>query len=541
MPAMNDDADCHEIPDCSGVYVDAFRRNYWAKTTNRENVFILSHYHGDHYGSLPREGGYQGPAKIHCTPITAELLVRVHGVHESLVVAHELGNTWTIDRASRRGTLIRVTFYDANHCPGAAIVLFETDKGRFHLHTGDFRYHERMTSYPLLHTAAVNRQIDTVFLDTTYAHPKHSFLPQNEAVNSIAEQSVELLAQGQPKSLILLSCYSIGKEKVLWEVARRTKQSIFANERKRRMLECIRTQDNSGDPSLDIIKYCTDDPTASDIHIIPMGVAGKIWPFFQPDYTSCLEYAKQQNRSYERVVAFLPTGWADASNWNKKNACKTINVDGVTISVRLVAYSEHSTFVELQRMVAFLQPRLVIPTVYSDKNDRRKIQGRFCGSIDSKRAKEAFVRSMNAGTKASRDPSPLKKELESLAKARSLPENTSRSQGIMVVPVSSAMNRKRTPRVELGQSSDKKQTKQSDVDSLVAMGFTECVVREALAATGSDFNAALDRLLETNTANGTEASRKRKEPSGVSQKRSPSKVAPPGNQTITAFFSVKKR
>ena len=94
---MNGASDCHEIPDCPGIYVDAFRGSFLTeKTKHRAHVFILSHYHGDHYGNLPREGGYEGPAQIHCTRITAELLIRVHGVDQSLVVAHELGEPWTV-------------------------------------------------------------------------------------------------------------------------------------------------------------------------------------------------------------------------------------------------------------------------------------------------------------------------------------------------------------------------------------------------------------------------------------------------------------
>ena len=121
-----------------------------------------------------------------------------------------MGSTVSIPHAD-------VTFLDANHCPGAALLLFkirkrngtegsgrklvqvsnsqtlgqmqgrdrkggeEEDEGekegggegveysKIFLHTGDMRYHPRMQQYPALR----NIRIDKIFLDTTYAHPKH--------------------------------------------------------------------------------------------------------------------------------------------------------------------------------------------------------------------------------------------------------------------------------------------------------------------------------------------------------------------------------
>ena len=140
----------------------------------------------------------------------------------------------------------------------------------------------------------------------------------------------------------------------------------------------------------------------SDIHIVPMGMAGEMWPFFQPNYWACADYANDLTKSYKKVVAFIPTGWAEATNWNKKNAISKSNCKGVSVEIRLISYSEHSAFSELQAFVQFLKPRKIVPTVFQDENDMRRIEARF--QVDSTRAKKHFIQTM---TKAS--PTPLQK------------------------------------------------------------------------------------------------------------------------------------
>ena len=218
---MNSADDCHTIEGCPGLYVDAFKGHFLKKTVCKENIFILSHYHADHYQQLPREHKYRGPAQIHCTTITANLLRQVHQVPSELVVAHDYGVPFPYNNNNNNNTVVTITFYDAHHCPGAAIILFEErndddDDGKVvvHIHTGDMRYNEKLfATYPRL-SAAINNNnsIDTVYLDTTYSHPKHDFVPQKEAIQDIASQVEQELCSDNNNdntTLILLSCYSI--------------------------------------------------------------------------------------------------------------------------------------------------------------------------------------------------------------------------------------------------------------------------------------------------------------------------------------------
>ena len=64
---------------------------------------------------------------------------------------------------------VTVTAMDANHCPGALLLLFELPDGRRILHTGDMRWDECMKSY----AAIAGRPIDELYLDTTFCDPRY--------------------------------------------------------------------------------------------------------------------------------------------------------------------------------------------------------------------------------------------------------------------------------------------------------------------------------------------------------------------------------
>ena len=425
------------------MFIDAFHalKN---KTSDVRNAFILTHYHADHYTGLPRGKSYVGPAMIHCTPVTANLLREIHNIDPAFILEHGYGITW-----NHGGT--EVTFYDANHCPGAAIVFVKIKLSvssssssagplyTYHLHTGDMRFHEKFKSYPLIKQAVTNRQLDILYLDTTYAQPKHTFAPQDQAIQTIASQVKELLnpnhhvvhqkkqsffqpktgtAKQQPleRTLVLVACYSIGKEKVLWHSAVQSNQLVYVNKTKHKMLTCIQCchdhdndNENNVEVSSGIVQRCTLDKQQSDLHVIKMGMAGSVFPYFQANFEECASYAHGLNKGYSKVVAFIPTGWADSSKYNKENAisCKTVNLKEVVngskingnshlmeVEVRLVAYSEHSSYNELRDCVEYMKPKRIIPTVFSSEKDYIAIEKRFRDLVDGQRAKQSFIDSI---------------------------------------------------------------------------------------------------------------------------------------------------
>ena len=88
---------------------------------------------------------------------------------------------------------VQVTPIDANHCPGAAMLHFhDPATGATVLHVGDFRAASCLRSDPHLVSLLGKSTVTTLYLDTTYADPKHTFPDQvrstDQRINSISSK-----------------------------------------------------------------------------------------------------------------------------------------------------------------------------------------------------------------------------------------------------------------------------------------------------------------------------------------------------------------
>jgi DNA cross-link repair 1A protein len=171
---MNSDASCHKVPNCPGLFVDAFFGCFLKQMAKPCAAFTLMHYHRDHYKSLLQDGKYTGPALIHGTPITAALLRMDQQVPDECIVEHVYGETWwfgpeqssmiqSTEREKLNDKQVGVMFYDANHCPGAAIVVIKLPSGLVHVHTGDLCCHDCMQQYAVMREAALSKRVNTLF------------------------------------------------------------------------------------------------------------------------------------------------------------------------------------------------------------------------------------------------------------------------------------------------------------------------------------------------------------------------------------------
>lgn len=281
-----------------------------------------------------------------------------------------------------------VTFMDANHCPGAAIILFRLKNGQTYLHTGDFRYDRKMLAYAPLQPylpppdgapRPVLSRLDGIYLDTTYADPKYVFPTQQAAI----EHTLALVAKHtlSDKVLYLFGSYSIGKERLFMEVARSHNRKVCVSKAKLKFIATFGWPEAemkllTTETSATKCVYCLLEPlepcmrlvltlsSVCSLHVVPMSD-------LKMEHLTAL-LAKHRLR-FRQIVAFRPTGWTFSKSSQSLSTCRT-DASG-NVRIYGVPYSEHSSFAELTEFVQVMDPHVIIPTVncHSEKAVKKQV------------------------------------------------------------------------------------------------------------------------------------------------------------------------
>ncbi|XP_053840285.1 DNA cross-link repair 1A protein [Vidua macroura] len=323
----------------TGFTVDAFQYGEIEGCT----AYFLTHFHSDHYSGLTKN--FRFP--IYCNKITGNLVKSKLRVQEQYVHVLPMDTQCVVNG-------IKVLLLDANHCPGAAMILFYLPSGAVILHTGDFRADPSMERYPAL----MGQQVHTLYLDTTYCSPEYTFPAQQEVIQfavNIAFETVTL----NPRTLVVCGTYSIGKEKVFLAIAEVLGSKASMSRDKYKTLQCLE--------SAAVNSLISVDWKGTLLHVLPM---------MQINFKGLQDHLNKFSENFDQVLAFKPTGWTYSDSCLSLEDIKPQTRGKITIYG--IPYSEHSSYLEMKRFVQWLKPQKIIPTVnVGDWRDRSLMEMHF--------------------------------------------------------------------------------------------------------------------------------------------------------------------
>lgn len=169
-----------KLQDSVGASIDNFKNT-------SSDTFFLSHFHADHYNGISAKMFQSSNKYIYCSELTATLLIKAFKIPSSSVKSLTLGTQHQIMVKKRK---IFVTLFNANHCPGSVLFLFENFETKEKiLYTGDFRF-EDYTLEDLVVNQMIQEvyKIDKLFIDTTFCEEFYEDLPtRNDSIEQVCK------------------------------------------------------------------------------------------------------------------------------------------------------------------------------------------------------------------------------------------------------------------------------------------------------------------------------------------------------------------
>jgi DNA cross-link repair 1C protein len=208
------------------IRIDFFRRHPDLKPPT---ACFLSHIHSDHLQGL------ESPVLpfVYCSAATKRLLLRMEkyphrinfakGILEAgkqtyrhlkkVLKALPLQTPTMIELNPK--TTIRVTLFDANHCPGSVMFLIESD-GKAILYTGDIRSETWWINSLIRQPSMIpftlgNRRIDCIYMDTTFAAREDVYRDFPSKASGLAEL-INKVDQYPPETIFYFRSWTLGYE-----------------------------------------------------------------------------------------------------------------------------------------------------------------------------------------------------------------------------------------------------------------------------------------------------------------------------------------
>ncbi|KAF2590683.1 hypothetical protein F2Q70_00041521 [Brassica cretica] len=342
-----------EMPRGLPFSVDTFGPNTTTKRMKRHH--FLTHAHKDHtVGISPSNVAFP----IYSTSLTISLLLQRHPqLDESFFVRIEIGETVIVDDPDGG---FKVTAFDANHCPGGVMFLFEGSFGNI-LHTGDCRLtRDCIQNLPEKYVGRQDKApkccLDYIFLDCTFGKSSQRFPTKHSAIRQI----INCIWNHHDAPVVYLACDMLGQEEILLEVSRTFGSKIYVD--KATNLECFR--------SLMVIapEIVSEDPS-SRFHIFS--------GFPRLYERASVKLAEARSKRESEPLIIRPSAQWYVCDDDEDDYCQSVSQVRKQRKVRFneavkdefgvwhVCYSMHSSREELESAMRVLSPRWVVSTVPS--------------------------------------------------------------------------------------------------------------------------------------------------------------------------------
>ncbi|XP_057770099.1 uncharacterized protein LOC130989938 [Salvia miltiorrhiza] len=324
-----------------------FSVDTWTPSSKLKRSHFLTHAHKDHAQGILSHASYP----IYSTLLTKILLRQFYPqLDDSMFVAIEVGQSLVIQDPD--GDYV-VTAFDANHCPGAVMFLFEGSFGNI-FHTGDCRLTpECFLSLPDKYIGKKGKEpkcpLDYIFLDCTFGQ----YPLKMPSKYSAKQQVINCIWNHPDARAVYLACDLLGQEEILVEVSQAFGEKIYVD--KARNLECFN--------SLKLIapEIISEDPSSRF----------QLFDGFPKLYErAAVKIAEARaNFQHEPLILRPSSQWyvcnEGVSEMEKQQKARVNQAVKDIYGVWHVCYSIHSSREELDWALQLLGPKWVVSTTPS--------------------------------------------------------------------------------------------------------------------------------------------------------------------------------
>ncbi|XVF16978.1 hypothetical protein REPUB_Repub10bG0077400 [Reevesia pubescens] len=348
-----------EMPKGLPFSVDTF-----SPCSKRKRHHFLTHAHKDHTCGISTHFSYP----IYSTHLTKSLiLLHYPQLDDSFFVGIEVGESIVIDDPDGE---FQVTAFDANHCPGAVMFLFEGSFGNI-LHTGDCRLTpECLQNLPEKYIGRKGKEprcrLDYVFLDCTFGRFSQNLPSKHSAIHQV----INCIWKHPNAPTVYLTCDLLGQEEILACVSRTFGAKIY--------IDKAINPDSFQSLAIIVPEILSEDPS-SRFQVFD--------GFPKLSERATAKFAEAQaNFQHEPLIIRPSAMWyaceEEHSETNSRRKIRSNEAIKDQFGVWHVCYSMHSSREELNWALKLLAPKRVVSTTPSCRALELDYVRKYC--FDSK-------------------------------------------------------------------------------------------------------------------------------------------------------------